>query len=153
MNLDPEHYWHLVTWKDEIIKVRPENVKLIQDKLNTAEGYITTPTRSISVKDIKDFIESDEIYTDQKLIEEGSKAFGIPVIDENGSIVVRHVKKSVPRREYIRFYSHNAAYRKLEENDNHVVIVWRQPVHMINSNTMSELSPDDERNISVRVAS
>lgn len=143
-------YWNLVMWDGETVKVQPKNAKLIQDKIATGEGAITTPTRSIPIKNIKDFVETSERYIDQKLIEAGAKAFNYPII-ENDSVMIQWVKKSMPRREYNKHYAYIPAYRKISEQDNYVIIAWKQPVHQINSQTMSELSEDDERNLATRV--
>jgi hypothetical protein len=145
------NYWELVTYENERISVKPENVQLVQAKLATAEGFITTPTRSIAVKSIKDFVESDKPYTDQKVIEDGARAFGTPMLNPDGSVIVRWVKKSVTRREFGKYYSAHQAYRKISESDNHVMITWKQPVHLIDSQLVSELTQDEERNLSKKI--
>lgn len=145
------HYWHLIKWDGEVIKVKPENVEFVQAKLDTSEGFIKTPNRSIAVKDIKDFVESDEIFTDHKLLEGASKAFNDPVINDSDDVVCRWVKKSVPKRQYTRYYMHFPAYRRLREDDSYVTIAWKQPVHQINNQLTDELTQEDELNMSTRV--
>jgi hypothetical protein len=142
-----DFYWSLILYDGEEIKVRPENVTFIQDKLATFEGFIKTPSRSIAVKSVKDFVETSERFIDQKLLEDGARAFGYPVI-ENDSVMCRWVKKPVTKREYNKYYAVMPAYWRLEEKDNYMVISWKQPLHLINPERMEELSPDDELNLS-----
>ena len=145
------NYWILKLWDGEEIKVKPDNVKLIQDKISTGEGAITTPNRSILVKNIRDFVESDDLYTDQKLIEDSARAFKEALINPDESVVIRWVKKDVTKRQWDKYYSQHIAYKKLNDSDSHVTIAWKQPVHLINPELMSELSQEDELNMSKRV--
>lgn len=141
------NYWKLLMWDGEEVKVKPENVEFIQAKLDQGEGFIKTPNRSIAVKNIKDFIESDEIYTDQKLLESSAQAFGEAIYNDDGSIIFRWVKKSVPKRQYYKYYAPTPGYRRLSEEENYVTVMWKQPVHLIDLQNMSELTPEDEQNL------
>lgn len=140
-----EYYWEIELWDKEIIKVKPdaEKIKYIQELLAKGEGMLTTPTRSISVKNIKDFHVSDEVYTDQKLLEGASQAFNEPIETPEG-IESRMVKKSVPRRRYDTHFRHISAYRVLEEGDNSVVLAFKLPTHQIDHTRVQELSPTEE---------
>lgn len=144
------NYWELITYDDEHIKVKPENVEFVQNKLSSGEGFIRTPDRSINVKMIKDFIETSKVYSDQKLLEEAHTAFKEPLYTEDGAVVARYVKKTVSAREFTKYYSHFPAYRRLETHDNSVTIAWRVPVDLI-TDDMEELTPDDERRLSTPV--
>lgn len=145
-----DFYWKLILWDSEEIKVKPENAKLIQDKIATGVGAINTPNRSIVVKSIKDFVETSERYIDQKLLEDGQTAFGEPLVIDD-AVMCRWVKKSVTKREYNKYYSPHQAYRKLSDNDNYIIVTWRQPIHQIDKERMEELSPEDELNLSKRI--
>lgn len=137
-----QNYWHLELWDKEVIKVRPDadKIKFIQAILAKGEGMITTPTRSINVKDVKGFQVSDEVYTDQKMIEGIAKAFNEPILTEYG-VKSKWVKKSVPRRRWDSHYRFIPAYKMLVENDSYVVIAFKVPVHQINPLNVEELSP------------
>lgn len=145
-----QNYWIIELWDGEQIKVKPENAPLVQKKIATGEGSINTPDRTIIIKNIKDFRETTERYTDQKLIEAGAQAFNEPVI-ENDSVMCRMVKKSVTRREYTKHYAHLSAYRKIGEQDNYIVIMWLQPIHLIDYELVEEITQDDERRLAKKV--
>lgn len=136
-------YWHIELYSGEIIKVSPdvEKIARIQKLIASQTGAITTPTRSIIVKDIKDFRLSDEPYTDQKLLEDGAQAFKQALFDDTGSVVSRWVKKSVPRRRYETFYRFNSAYKVLIQDERFVVVAFRLPVHQIDNAIVQELNP------------
>ncbi len=142
-----EFYWQLELYGGEIIKVKPDKqkIKYIQDLIAKQEGAITTPTRSIVIKDIKDFRLSDEVYTDQKLIEGSSQAFGEPIWTPEGAIAARMVKKSVPRRKWDNYFKYIPSYRRLSDNDNFVTVAFKLPVHLIDHTQVEELSQDEER--------
>lgn len=144
------HYWHLINYENEHIPVKPENVELVQKKLATGEGFIRTPTRSIAVRSIKDFVESDEPYTDQKLLEGASQAFNDPLITKDG-IKARIVKKSVPARKWNSYYSHIPSYHFLSTNDTYVMMYFTLPVHLIDHEQVEELTEQEEINLSRRV--
>lgn len=162
MEDNPDLYWHIELYSGEIIKVKPDPAKIkhIQNLISKQEGAITTPTRSIIVKDIKDFRVSDEMYTDQKLLEGASQAFKEPILTEtpgpNGMVYVgvkaRYVKKSVPRRKWESYYSKMSSYRLLSENDNYVMMAFVLPVHSIDHTKVQELTPEEELRLSNTVS-
>lgn len=144
-------YWNLILWDGETIKVKPENAELVQNKLSSGEGFIKTKTRSIAVKGVKDFVESSERFIDQKLLEGSAQAFDYAVLNPDGSVVYRWVKKSVTRREYTKYYAPTPAYKKIGENSNYVIVSWKQPVHLIDNQRMEELTQDEELRLAKRV--
>lgn len=161
MEDNPDLYWHIELYSGEIIKVKPDPAKIqhIQNLIAKQEGAITTPTRSIIVKDIKDFRVSDEMYTDQKLLEGAAQAFKEPVyttIEENGrtyeAVKARYVKKSVPRRKWESYYSKMSSYRLLSENDNYVMMAFVLPIHSIDHTKVQELTSEEELRLSNNVA-
>jgi hypothetical protein len=168
---DPQLYWHIELYSGEIIKVKPDPAKIqhIQNLIAKQEGAITTPTRSIIVKDIKDFRESDQMYTDQKLLEGASQAFKEPIYvpgkklsftkpdgtpgeyQYSDAIAARWVKKSVPRRKWEGYYSKIPSYRLLSENDNYVMMTFVVPLHQIDHTQVQELTPAEELSLTNRV--
>lgn len=145
-----EHYWLIELWDGETIRVKPSNVHVIQKKVASAEGAINTRERSIMVKNIKDFRETSEVYSDQQLLEAGARAFKEPLIEDDAVMMV-WVKKTVTHRDYSKYYSHHSAYRKISETDGRVTIMWRQPTHLVDWERMQELTPDEERNLAVKI--
>lgn len=161
MEDDPNLYWHIELYSGEIIKVKPDPAKIqhIQNLIAKQEGAITTPTRSIIVKDIKDFRVSDEMYTDQKLLEGAAQAFKEPVYvtyKENGieytAVKARYVKRSVPRRKWESYYSKISSYKLLSENDSYVMMTFVVPVHSIDHTKVQELTPEEELRMSNSVS-
>lgn len=159
-----EYYWDLVKWDGEVIPVRPAMVDTIKKKLATGEGFIMTKTRSIAVKDIKDFVQTDRVYTEQKLLEAGARAFNEPIIVDQGSLTwqtdgpphgksrsatvhyeavqARWVKKVVTRRRWDNYYS-AGSYKKLSEEENQVVVAFKLPVHEIDPQLVEECTPSE----------
>jgi hypothetical protein len=145
------HYWHLVLWDGETIKVKPQNAEAIQGKIESAEGAISTNTRTILIKNIKDFRESDEVYTDQKLLEGAAQALNQPItftreVKEFGYTEevteCKWVSKTITQREWQSYYSASPAYRKIKEDDR-VTIAFRVLTHPINPQTVHELTPEE----------
>ena len=127
-----ENYWHLILWDGEIIKIKPDNVANVQHKIDNKLD-VKMMTRTVIYKNIKDFVESAETYTDHKLLEaEAFSAFGEPKITKDG-IATRWVKKNVPRREWTKYYSVSPGYRMLEDNDNYITIAFLLPLHEIDT--------------------
>lgn len=145
-----ENYWQLIKWDGETIKVRPASVQAVQQQLDRGEGFIKGTTRTIAVKDIKEFLESDERYIDQKLIGEAARAFNEPVTFErdNGKgitetvVKAKWVKKPVPRKQWERFYSLNG-YKRISETDNHILAAFRVAIHNINYNFVEDCTPSE----------
>lgn len=146
-----EHYWTMVLWDGEQIKVKPQNAEAIQAKIESGEGAISTNTRTILIKNIKDFRESDEVYTDQKLLEGAMQAFNEPIMFtrkneafgyEEQVIECKWVAKSVTQREWANYYSANPVYRKIKEDDR-VEVAFRVPTHQINSQKVRVLEPSE----------
>lgn len=144
------NYWHIELYSKEIIKVKPDkdNIEYIQKMIRDQKGAITTPTRSIVVKDIKDFRLSDEVYSEHKRLESNGQAPTTPQLNKDGSIKSRYVKKGVPRRRWDNYYRFNASYRFLREEGNFVIIVFKLPIHQINHDRVQELSLEEEMNLS-----
>lgn len=142
------NYWHLELWDKEIIKVKPDpsNIELIQSLLAKGEGMITTPTRSINVKDVKGFQVSDEVYTNQKMIEGVAQAFNEPIFTKNG-IKSKWVKKTVPRRRWEAYYRHIPSYKFHAETDNSVTMIFRLPVHLINQDRVQIVNSQESQDV------
>lgn len=135
-----DHYWIIELWNGEKIRVQPKNASAVQDRVARGDGFLKTPEMTINVKDIKNFNKSDEIYTDQKLLGDASRAFGEPVAGEDGAVQATWVKKAVPKRRWENFYRFNEAYRIFEDVDpNMVLIMFKVPTHLL-SESVTPLS-------------
>ena len=137
-----EYYWELIKWDGERIPVKPQNASVVQNKLDAGEGFIKTAIRSIAVKDIKDFVKTDRVYSDQKLIENGSRMFNEPIINTDGSIQCKWVKKAVSARIWQKNYG-GGNYRRIEDHENVVVVAFRLPTHLIDFQQVTEMTPSE----------
>lgn len=142
------NYWHIELYSGEIIKVKPnaDNIKFIQEKLAKQEGAITTATRSIVVKDIKDFRLSEEPFIEQKLLEDAAHAFNEPIITERG-IKSEWVRKTVPRRRWEAHYAHIPSYKFHSESDNSVTMVFKLPVHLIDRDRVQIVNSQESQDV------
>lgn len=145
------NYWQLTLRDGEQVKVKPENVPLIKQKMDSG-GNIHTATRSIPVDQIRGFAETDEQYVDSKQLESGdllegaAQAFHEPMI-EGDSIMVKWVKKSVPMSLWTKHYSNVPAYKRIADDGNRVMVAFRLPVHQISS-LVQECTPEDLKSTS-----
>lgn len=143
-----QYYWHITLWDKEVIPVKPENVGFVKDKLEKGEGHIITGTRTIAVKDIKSFEETDIPYGSKALesgsiVEDAARAFNEPIIGSDGAVAARAVKKYVQRRKWDSHYSNIPAYKLLAEDDGKVLMGFWLPVDQINPQTTEPCSPSD----------
>lgn len=130
-----EYYWRLVYGpKDDTqtLRVPPQFVAEIRRKWDAGQAVHTTQG-SVPAFLIREFAPTSEPYTDQKLLEGAAKAFGEPLLYEDGSIACKWVKMMVTTKEYEQHYSKLPSYKLLERSDPHVTVAFRKPVHEINS--------------------
>jgi hypothetical protein len=132
-----EFYWDLILWDGEIIKIQPDNVANVQHKIDNKLD-VKMLSRTVIYKNIKDFVQSGEVYVDRKLLassdqlqDEAARAFGEPIITESGGVKAKWVKRTIPRREWTKYYSGIPSYKLLNDNDNYVDIAFVLPVHQI----------------------
>lgn len=140
------HYWLLERWDGETIKVKPENAPQVQSLITKGEGFIRTKTRTINVKDIKSFDESDIPYSDQKLLEDASRAFNsvlISKIDNEELIQAKWVKKTIPNKRWEAYYVRQPSYKFLYENESGVTMAFVIPTHAINPNRVTEMTTQE----------
>lgn len=141
--MENKFYWQIELYGGELIDVKPDPAKIthIQKMIADQSGAITTPTRSIVIKDIKDFRLSDKPYNDQKQLEEGAaQAFKEPIYNEDGEVEAKWVKKGITSRRYHSFFKYNPSYKLLSEDDKWVILAFRLPTHLIDYSVVQELS-------------
>ena len=83
----------------------------------------------------------------EELLENSARAFNEPIYNDDGSIRVKWVKRTITNREHKQLKT--GAYKRLSQENNHVTIAWRQPIHLINNNTMEELTSAEESSLSI----
>lgn len=152
--MEQEFYWHIELYSGEIIKVKPDVAPSVQNMIKKQAGSITTPTRSIIIKDIKDFRLSDEIYTTQKLLaDESAAAFNEPVYTKENGIKACWVKKSVPRRKWDNHYRFIPAYNMLSESEAFIVVAFKLPVHQVDPHRVQKLGRFEASQLEQRLMS
>lgn len=143
------NYWELTLWDKQTVRVKPDNVGFVKDKLAKGEGHIITSTRTIAVKDIKAFEETEvpetvaQLPTGSSILEQAAQAFKEPVITDDGAVATRAVKKLVPQKKWDTFYAYNQNYRKLSEEDGKVLVGFYLPVEQINPYTVEPCTPEE----------
>lgn len=143
------NYWHLELWDGEIIKVKPDFSDYIQGLMTKGAGSIRLKGRSVPIKNIKDFRESeDKVPQNTNLLEGAEKvdpegahqALKIPMTNKDGEVKCKWVKKHVTKRAYETTYGGNhSPYRKLSEDENGIVVAFILPVHLIHED-LTELT-------------
>lgn len=144
-----EYYWELVTKDDERYEIPPEAVGVVQRRMGNKEP-INLSTATIPFSEIKHFRVTSKAFTRQPLLEAAAQAFNEPMFNDDGSIVSRWVKKSVPHREYGKHYSHILGYRRISDDGNMVTIAFRLAVHDIDVNKVTYCTPEEERELDRR---
>lgn len=135
-----EYYWLIEKWNGEKIRVKPTSAPYVQKIIAKGEGFITTSSMTINVKDIKSFDRSDIPFDDQKLLEGASRAFNEPVILPNGSVEAKWVKKTISRRHWDKYYSGMPSYHLIGEDEGSVTVAFQLPTHLIKPKVVTQLS-------------
>ena len=143
--------WELILWDKSTIQVRPANVEVIKQKIASGDGHIITKTRTINVKDIKEFRVTDKIHRDQLQIDSGleegaAKAFKEPLYNSEGDVRARYVKKYVPRNSYDSFYSKAPSYFRVSDESDGVWVGFTLPIHLI-TDQVTEMTASEIANI------
>jgi len=142
---DIPYYWIIETWDKEKIRIKPEYATAVQDKIATGEGFIRMANRSINVKDIKGFEQSDIVVSDQKLLEESSEAFGTPIIttlgDGTEAVSGTWVKKNVKRSRFDKYFKNHPSYIPIKENENSITVAFVVPTHLVDLERVTKMDP------------
>lgn len=128
-----QFYWQILLYDGSTIDIPPDAVETVRRKWKNKEP-IDLNHRSIPSGQIKDFSQSDKIYSQQPLLEAASQAFNEPVINPDESIASRWVKKAVTGPKWDKHYSAHPAYRRLGEENGMVMVAFRLPIHAIDVN-------------------
>lgn len=145
----PLYYWILEKWDGEKVKVKPSSANEVQNIITSGTGFIRTATRTINVKDVKSFDQSDIPYSDQKLLESASRAFNSELyteIDGETFIQAKWVKKFVPNKQWENYYKKHPHYHFLEESDQGVMVAFIVPTHQIDHQRVTELTAWEVKN-------
>jgi hypothetical protein len=136
-----DFYWELEQFDGTTTEIPPQVVDTVKRRLNDKD-MINLKTMSIPANQVKSFKQTSKRYTDQLLIEDVARAFDEPILNADGSIVCKWVKKNVTQNEYNKFYS-QSGYKKIGTDGSMVTVAFRLPVHSVDLNVL-EYCTDDE---------
>jgi hypothetical protein len=143
-----QYYW-LLTLKDgEQIKVKPDAVEAIKQRYAKKEPLVTGQ-RVIPFSEMKDFGITSEIYNPRalnspnKLEEDAARAFNEPMLNPDGSVICRWVKKDVPRNKWDNYYSKMTSYELVSQDDSWITMASFTPVHSINEQEWNDCTEDE----------
>ena len=140
-----EYYWLLTQHDGTETEIPPQAVAHVKRKMASNQP-INLKTATIPINQIKSFRITERPFSDVHLLEEAAGAFGEQMLNEDGSMVIRWVKKAVPQDKWNKLYSANIAYKKLGEENSMVIVAFKVPVHLINQ-SITTYCTDDEVNI------
>lgn len=145
----PEFYWELIQHDGTVIEIPPAGVDVVKRRMANGEP-INTKTAIIPANQIKTFRQMGKQFNPQPLLEAAAQAFDEPVVNDDGSVASKWVKKPVTQREYAKHFSNIPAYRKLADENNVVVVAFRLPVHQINYQTLEECTEQEVQQLTHR---
>lgn len=140
------YYWELVTKDDSRYEIPPEVVPVVQRRIGNKDP-INLSTASIPYGDIKHFRITDKPFGEQLVLEAAARAFNQPIINDDGSIVCRWVKKSVPHQLYGKHYAHLQGYHHLSDDGNMVVIAFKVAAHDVSPDRVAYCTVDEIREL------
>lgn len=137
-----DYYWEIIQHDGTRTEIPPESVEVVKRRWNNHEPIHTTD-ESIPASQIKTFRKTAKPFNAQPLLDAAAQAFDEPVLNPNGSIVYKWVKKPVAQNEYAKHFSHLPAYRKLANDSGLVVVAFKLPVHAIDVNKVENCTDEE----------
>lgn len=140
-----EFYWELIQHDGTRIEFPPSAADVIKRRWDKGLPIHTKFSGSIPHNQIKAFRPTDKPYSTQPLLEEVAGVFHEPVVNPDGSIACRWVRKAVTQDKWNRHYSAVPGYKKLRDEQGMTLIAMFLPIHEINVN-LTPYCTDDEVN-------
>lgn len=84
---------------------------------------------------------------DQFIADQAARAFGTPILKENGNIECRWVKKSVSDGRYEKYFSHLPGYHRLSDMGGQTMIAFRLAAHEVDLNAVENCTSDEIRRL------
>lgn len=136
-----EYYWEIVLKDGTTVDVVPSAVATVRSRWDEKKP-IHFEHFSVNPYDIDDFRETSKPHG-QPLIEAAAQAFNEEMVNPDGSVVVRWVKKHVTTAEANRLLQ-IPSYRKIQDDRGMVVVAFRVPVHEIDTQKVSYCTAEEE---------
>lgn len=137
-----EYYWKLTLHDGSEIDIPPSGVDVVNRKIANRE-VINTRAMTIPYSLVKSFKQTDKRYVSQDLLEGAAQAFNDPVYNDEGDMMARWVKRTVPMDRWNSYYSKHTAYKKLREEMGMITVAFVLPVHTINPQQVDYCTTDE----------
>lgn len=135
-----EFYWELVQFDGTTLDVPPDLVAQVKSRMEQ-KLVINTSSMVIPANQVKYFRKTSKPFNPQPLLEDVSRAFKTPLLNEDGSIQYKWIKRLLTSREWAKLGS--PAYRRLPDENGMVVVAFKQPTHQIDLQKTIELTEDE----------
>lgn len=122
--------------------IPPDKVQVVKKRWDNGDPIHLT-TGSIPADRIKSFRISGTPFTATPLLEAAAQAFNEPILNEDGSIVCRWVKRNIPSDKWNRHFSSIPAYKRLGDSGGMVVMAYKLPIHEVDVHTTSYCTDDE----------
>lgn len=142
-----EYYWQLKLRDGTVYDIPPKAVEVVNKRMANRDA-INLRTATIPYAQIESFEQTGKKHTDNKLLEEASRAFNEPIL-EGEDIRVKWVKSSVSRAKWDKHYSNIPGYRLLSSEGGMLEMAFKLPVHQINP-LVTPVCTVDEVNIAMK---
>lgn len=129
-----EYYWELKygSYKDlKSVMIPPASVDQVKHRWDGGEPIHLTGRASIPANQIREFEITDKLFTTQPLLESVAQAFNEPIVNEDGSVAARWVKKTVTQDKWNRMLSNIPGYRALDGDNGMMTIAFKLAIHDI----------------------
>lgn len=132
-------YYHKLVYGDykdlKTLWIPPASVPDIQKKMSNNEPIHLTGAGTVVPSQIRSFEPSDKPFNPQPLLDAVAGAFNEPVINEDGSIACRWVRKEVTSHQWDKHYG-PIGYKRLGDTVGMVSVAMFMPIHQIDTAKM-----------------
>jgi hypothetical protein len=132
-------YWKLEFKDGNSILVNPNHATEIKRQLKEGR-MLTTADWVRSVSDIKSFEKTSQPIKTFKRIggmkDAVARAFDEPIINDDGSVDAKWVKKLITKIEWVKYYSKQPNYKLLNDSE----VAFKLPTHLIDLDKYTELT-------------
>ena len=128
-----EYYWELEQFDGTKTQIPPHAVGTVKRRWDENQP-IHLNIGSIPANQIKKFTPTDVVYSKQILLDDVSRIFNEPMINDDGHILCVWVKKNVTQAKYDKYYAPHIGYKRLGDFNGMVTVAFRLPIHAIDLN-------------------
>jgi len=137
-----EYYWKLEFKDGNSVLINPRYATEIKRQLKE-ERMLTTADWVRSISDIKSFEKTSQPLKTYKRIgaaeEAVARAFNEPILNDDGSVAAKWVKKPITKIEWTKYYMKQPSYKLLNDYE----VAFRLPTHLIDLTKCTELTEQE----------